>query len=452
MNVFAKSTSKHLLALVALLLFRTTGIAAEKPIRFSEGLTQLLKNNAKILGSKAQILSFEAIRTEASASDLPTLSFLSYVAPIYEVRGDATRSVDNFSKWGPFLHGELQVVYPVFSFGRIRDAKQAASHAVEGGRFLHESQINKSIFEFKQLYMQCILLNRLRSVLDDANDKMKTILGHAEKLYKKGTGEVQRKDLTRLRLFALELQRFNAEWHASKKTAGLALGHFLGEKESLLVLEQDFPRIQEATRALEQLIAEAHLTNPDLKAVTEGMQARHHQLEMEKGGNLPILFVAGRADMNYTNMRDYQQSTYAFDPFNRNIFAVVFGAKWDLDFGNTKAKIQKAEAELEKMKAMQSEAETGIPLKIAMAMWEFEKQKIQMEIAQNKFKEANKWSLSEMTAYTAGTGNAKDLIEALGAMLMTEKEMAESEFNLCIAAARLAMEIGDQSTLKSWQE
>ncbi|HNE20215.1 MAG TPA: TolC family protein, partial [Turneriella sp.] len=211
-------------------------------------------------------------------------------------------------------------------------------------------------------------------------------------------------------------------------------------------------RIQEATRALEQLIAEAHLTNPDLKAVTEGMQARHHQLEMEKGGNLPILFVAGRADMNYTNMRDYQQSTYAFDPFNRNIFAVVFGAKWDLDFGNTKAKIQKAEAELEKMKAMQSEAETGIPLKIAMAMWEFEKQKIQMEIAQNKFKEANKWSLSEMTAYTAGTGNAKDLIEALGAMLMTEKEMAESEFNLCIAAARLAMEIGDQSTLKSWQE
>ena len=452
MNVFAKSTSKHLLALVALLLFRTTGIAAEKPIRFSEGLTQLLKNNAKILGSKAQILSFEAIRTEASASDLPTLSFLSYVAPIYEVRGDATRSVDNFSKWGPFLHGELQVVYPVFSFGRIRDAKQAASHAVEGGRFLHESQINKSIFEFKQLYMQCILLNRLRSVLDDANDKMKTILGHAEKLYKKGTGEVQRKDLTRLRLFALELQRFNAEWHASKKTAGLALGHFLGEKESLLVLEQDFPRIQEATRALEQLIAEAHLTNPDLKAVTEGMQARHHQLEMEKGGNLPILFVAGRADMNYTNMRDYQQSTYAFDPFNRNIFAVVFGAKWDLDFGNTKAKIQKAEAELEKMKAMQSEAETGIPLKIAMAMWEFEKQKIQMEIAQNKFKEANKWSLSEMTAYTAGTGNAKDLIEALGAMLMTEKEMAESEFSLCIAAARLAMEIGDQSTLKSWQE
>lgn len=452
MNVFAKSTSKHLLALVALLLFRTTGIAAEKPIRFSEGLTQLLKNNAKILGSKAQILSFEAIRTEAAASDLPTLSFLSYVAPIYEVRGDATRSVDNFSKWGPFLHGELQVVYPVFSFGRIKDAKQAASHAVEGGRFLHESQINKSIFEFKQLYMQCILLNRLRSVLDDANDKMKTILGHAEKLYKKGTGEVQRKDLTRLRLFALELQRFNAEWHASKKTAGLALGHFLGEKESLLVLEQDFPRIQEATRALEQLIAEAHLTNPDLKAVTEGMQARHHQLEMEKGGNLPILFVAGRADMNYTNMRDYQQSTYAFDPFNRNIFAVVFGAKWDLDFGNTKAKIQKAEAELEKMKAMQSEAETGIPLKIAMAMWEFEKQKIQMEIAQNKFKEANKWSLSEMTAYTAGTGNAKDLIEALGAMLMTEKEMAESEFNLCIAAARLAMEIGDQSTLKSWQE
>jgi outer membrane protein TolC len=451
-NVFANSTNKLLLALATLLFFQVTGIAAEKPIRFSEGLTQLLRNNAKILGSKAQLLNFEAMRSEAAASELPTLSFLSFVAPLYEVRGDATRSVDNFSKWGPYLHGELQVVYPVFSFGRIKDAKQAASHAVEGGRFLHESQINKSIFEFKQLYMQCILLNRLRSVLDDASDKMQTILGRAEKLYKKGTGEVQRKDLTRLRLFALELQRYNAEWQASKKTAGLALAHMLGEKESLLVLEQDFPRIQEATRALEQLIAEANLTNPELKAVAEGLQARYHQLEMEKSGNLPILFIAGRADLNYTNMRDYQQSTYAFDPFNRNLFALVFGAKWDLDFGNTKAKIQKAEAELEKMKATQSEAETGIPLKIAMAMWEFEKQKMQLEIIQNKYKEANKWSLSEMTAYTTGTGNAKDLIESLAAVLMTEKEMAETEFNLCVAAARLAMEIGDQATLKAWQE
>ncbi len=455
MNAFRRLTrSNRTSAVIAVLtaLFFQTALIAEKPIRFAEGLTQLLKNNAKILESKAQILSFEALKTEAGASDLPTFSLLTYVAPIYEVRGDATKSTSDFSKWGPFIHGELQVVYPVFSFGRVKDAKQAASHAVEGGKLLHESQINRSVFEYKQLYMQIILLQRLRTVLDDANEKMKTVLARAEKLYKKGMGEVQRKDLTRLKLFDLELQRFQAEWVANKKTAGLALGHFLGEKESLLVLESDFPKIEEATRALEQLIAEAHKTNPDLKAVSEGMQARRHQVEMEKGGNLPVLFVAGRADMNYTNMRDYQQSTYAFDPFNRNIFAVVFGAKWDLDFGNTKARTQKAEAELEKMQAKQSEAETGIPLKIAMAMWDFEKQKMQMEITQNKYKEANKWSLSEMTAYTTGTGSAKDLIEALGAQLLVEKELAETEYNLCLAAAKLAMEIGDQGTLKSWRE
>lgn len=455
MNAFRRLTrSNRTSAVIAVLtaLFFQTALIAEKPIRFAEGLTQLLKNNAKILESKAQILSFEALKTEAGASDLPTFSLLTYVAPIYEVRGDATKSTSDFSKWGPFIHGELQVVYPVFSFGRVKDAKQAASHAVEGGKLLHESQINRSVFEYKQLYMQIILLQRLRTVLDDANEKMKTVLARAEKLYKKGTGEVQRKDLTRLKLFDLELQRFQAEWVANKKTAGLALGHFLGEKESLLVLESDFPKIEEATRALEQLIAEAHKTNPDLKAVSEGMQARRHQVEMEKGGNLPVLFVAGRADMNYTNMRDYQQSTYAFDPFNRNIFAVVFGAKWDLDFGNTKARTQKAEAELEKMQAKQNEAETGIPLKIAMAMWDFEKQKMQMEITQNKYKEANKWSLSEMTAYTTGTGSAKDLIEALGAQLLVEKELAETEYNLCLAAAKLAMEIGDQGTLKSWRE
>jgi outer membrane protein TolC len=446
----SRSNFKLLPSLALVLVLWPCAVNAERPVRFAEGLTQLLKNNAKILGSNAQVLSFEAMKTEAAANDLPTFSLLSYVAPIYEVRGNAVSSQDNFSKWGPFVHAELQIVYPVFSFGRIRDGKQAAAHASAGGRYLQESQINKSIFEYKQLYMQIILLQRLKVILDDAHEKMKSVLERAEKLYKKGTGEVQRKDLTRLKLFSLELKRFNTEWQANKKTAGLALGHLLGEKQSLLVLESDFPRIEEAARALEQLIARAHETNPDLKAVSEGLQARHHQVEMEKGGYLPVLFIAGRADTNYTNMRDYQQSTYANDPFNRNLFAVVFGAKWDLDFGNTKAKIQKAEAELGKMQAMHKEAETGIPLKIAMAMWDFEKQKAQLEIAQSKYKEANKWSLSEMTAYTTGTGAAKDLIEALGAQLLTEKELAETEYNLCVAAARLAMEIGDQGLLKSW--
>ena len=87
-----------------------------------------------------------------------------------------------------------------------------------------------------------------------------------------------------------------------------------------------------------------------------------------------------------------------------------------------------------------------------MAMWEFEKFKFQSEIVQSKYKEANKWALSEMTAYTTGTGSAKDLIEALGAQLMTEKESAEMEYNLCVAAAKLAMEIGDQNTLGAWRE
>lgn len=451
MNAFRKLISSAAGAAFLALLF-TAPAASEKPIKFADGLTQLLKNNAKILESKAQILSFSAYQSEASALDYPTFSLLTYAAPIFESRGNPLASEVNYGKWAPFVHAELQIVYPVFSFGRIKDAKKAAAHAVEGARYLHESQINRSIFEYKQLYMQIILLNRLKTILDDANDKMKTVLGHAEKLYKKGTGEVQRKDLTRLKLFALELQRFNAEWLANKKTSGLALGHFLGEKESLLVLEGDFPRVAESTRALEQLIAEAHKTNPDFKAVGEGLQARRHQVEMEKGGNLPVLFLASRSEINYTSARDQQQSSYAFDPYNRNWFAVVFGAKWDLDFGNTKAKVQRAEAELEKMQAKQGEALTGIPLKIAMAMWEFEKQKVQMEISQNKYKEANKWSLSEMTAYTTGTGAAKDLIEALGAQLLTEKEVAEAEFNLCLASAKLAMEIGDQSTLKTWQE
>ena len=443
----------HFLVVASLLFTVSTQIFSEKPIRFSEGLQRLLEGNAKILESKAQILSFTALKTEASATDLPSLTLLTFVAPIFESHGNALQSTGDINgKWGPMIHGELQVVYPVFSFGRIGHAKKAADFGVEAANHLHQGQINKTIFEYKQLYLQLILLKRLKLVLDEASEKMKTVLALAEKLYKKGTGELQRKDLTRLKLFSLELEKFHSEWKHNHLSASRALGHFFSDEDSYLVLESDFPKIEEEQNTLQALIELGRKKNPDFKALSSGLQARRHQVEMEKGGVLPVLFIAARADGNVTPVRDRQESSYAFDPYNRSMLGIALGAKWDFDWGKLKANEQKAQSTLDALKAKQREADTGIPLKIAMAVWEYEKMQTQWNISRSKYKEANKWSFSEMSAYNTGTGNSKDLLEALGALLIAEKDLAESEYQVCVSSARLALEVGEQAMLKNWIE
>ena len=57
-----------------------------------------------------------------------------------------------------------------------------------------------------------------------------------------------------------------------------------------------------------------------------------------------------------------------------------------------------------------------------------------------------------MSSYGAGVGDSKDLLEAYGAFLLARKDMAEAEFNYCIAWAKLAYEVGEANMLRSWVE
>lgn len=421
-----------------------------RKISFSEGLENLLKNNAKIHQSNAQVLSFEALRKEADGAGYPQLTLLSFVAPVYEVRGNALKAERNYSNWGPLVHGQAQLVWPVFTFGRLANARSAADNAIDAGRHLKESQINKTMFEYKQLYLQLILLRRFHAILKEANEKMQIILEKADEAFSSGEGEVQRKDIARLKIFDLELKKLNAEWSMNHHSATLALSHYMGFEEPADAVDTDFPKVDKDAPVLARLLEEGMKQNPDFKAIQSGLRARYYQIETEKGGLLPVLFLGAQYEQNYSPMADYQNTPYAWDPYNRGWGGVAFGARWELDWGKVKAKEAKAKAEYEELKARANEARTGIPLKISAAFYDLTRQRKYLELSRSKYKEASKWSISEMSAYSSGVGDTRDLLEALGALMMAEKEMADAEYQYCLAWAKMSLEVGDGALLKDW--
>jgi len=58
-NGFRKLINNAALFGLALGFFPGISVGAEKPIRFAEGLTQLLKNNSKILGARTSNMILE---------------------------------------------------------------------------------------------------------------------------------------------------------------------------------------------------------------------------------------------------------------------------------------------------------------------------------------------------------------------------------------------------------
>lgn len=98
-----------------------------KTISFAEGLRELLEDNATLLESKAAILKFRALKDQADKSDWPQVDILAFATVLNEGRGNSLQYETNYEKWGPYLFAQGNVVWPVFSFGRITLGKKAAA-------------------------------------------------------------------------------------------------------------------------------------------------------------------------------------------------------------------------------------------------------------------------------------------------------------------------------------
>lgn len=431
-------------------IFMPQSLAAEQ-ISFDEGLRILLKENGKVMQAGATVLSFQALQAGAENATTPRLNMTAFVAPIFRNRGDIYSYERDYSDWGPLVHTDAEIIWPVFQFGRVSDARRAADYAVKAGKAQKKSDINSVIFEYKKIYLGQILIKRLRPVLKEASEKIDDALAKAQEAYATGEGIIKRKDLARLKIYALEVDKLKEELEFNQKQATLALGHYLGRKKKITVSDADFPVVDHDFFTLEKVMQAALEKNPDLKAVNLGLRARESQVELEKGSILPVLFLGGRISADYTEMSTDQHNPYVMDPYNRIEGGVAFGARWELDWGSRKTKVMQAESELKKLQGQQREAETGIPLKVSNAFHRMQKEYRFWRVSRRKVKEASKWLVSEWSTYSAGVGNPEDLLEAMGAYYMARKEMAEAEYRYCLAWAEVSYEVGEQAMLERWQ-
>lgn len=439
--------------LVTFLSFGCFSIFAEEPevIQYNDGIKKLLSNNAAILQSNAVLISFKSNISRAENLRVPSVNLTTFVAPTYETKGDAFSSSRNYYKWGPAYYGEVTISMPIFTFHSIQHAREAAEKGYEASKYLMESEVNEQLMEFKKIYLGQILIKKLDKLLNEANGKMNEIKSLALERYNNGDASIQRKDIARLKIYALELENLTEQINMQKKNSYLALGHFMGEKKAYVAKEDEFPDIEFSDKSIDSWLAHTS-GNPVYRASVSGLEAYRHSYILEKKKALPVIFLGLQGSYSHTGVREDQQSIYARDPYNNTTGAAVIGAKWNFDWSKYKSGKEKSYSDLEKAKEQRKEAETGIPLKIAMAYHDVVYHYTKWKNDQKKYKEAMKWFMSEYGAFSSGTGKTEDLMESLALFYLSEKTIYESEYAYLLSVAKLMKEVGDRAALKSWNK
>jgi len=440
--------------LALLLFFLSQPIYAQatfsEPVNLQQCLSIALEQSASVNEAEAKIDLHRAKLSEVQSNYYPKLSVLGYLAPMFTVNGNAfTQDVDrefDLGSWGPSTHLEALLAMPIYTFGRLESGEYAAKErlAVEKAR-LREAQ-NHVKLEVKKFYYTYLYAKTMLPHLKKAEGFVAETLVEAKKLYDASTGKVTKVDLQKLKFAEAEVKKYILQSEEGISLAMSALKHTMGleENATLELIESKIPKpvADWQTKNMAELLSFAKENRPEWQQIHHGLKAATAFRQSETKSKLPILFVAGTIEHSWAPTRDDSKNPYHYDPYNELFGGVAVGVKWDLDWYLTKAKVQAANATLKEVTALKQLAVTGIPLQVKKSLSESQRFYKQVKLSRKAQKAASKWIAFAGTAYSSGTGEVKDVLEGMVAMLTAKRDYYENMLNFHVAKAELDYAIG----------
>lgn len=410
---------------------------------------EALKRNLAIREALENVRLATAKRMEAAWARFPRFEWTSVASPIPSLRGNAVTTTTPTNQFvgfdGMFQQHKLDVFLPLFTFGKLRNAKKAAQWGIRAA----EHDVRRARAEVKRLVRKAFWSVKVASAVLKIIHEGWQRLNAAEKrlmeFLEKGTKEVEELDRNRLAVFSAEVahrreQAIHFEklsHYALRVAAGLDQNAPIEAARSRLVVQKV------ALKPLRELLAIAEARRPELKALDAAIGARRAVVDLRKSFYYPDLFIAGTVGVARCNVCDDQSSPFAFDPFNIDLYGAALGLRLTFDYGQKVAKVRQAEAKLRRLVAQRNRAREGIRLQVRNAYLNFIQVKKQKRIVTKGRKAAQGWLFQATINFNTGLARFKDLTDALKEWFKFRLRELQAVYAYNVAAADLSYAVGE---------
>ncbi len=407
-----------------------------------------LESNARIFEAEARVHEYKARLAQVEALFYPRITGMGFLAPMYTVKGDINSyqtEWKSLSDWGPYAHLEATLGQPIYTFGRADAAKDAAGERAEVEKARLRETENTVALEVRKLYYTHLYARSLIPTLEQAQGYVEQALTRAQELYDTGEGEVSQSDLSRLRFSAVQVRRFLLLARNGQALALVALKHTMGmaATANLELVDDKLPPIpDEPPRDLAQYIADAAANRPEWQQLAHGKKAAKSLSVAEIKANLPVLAIAGQFQADWAPTRQNARNPYWNDQYNRVAGGLALALLFDLNPWAAQAKSDAAEATYEQLDALERFASTGIPLQVQQAFIDLAQAREIFSSANEAIQATRKWVTFSANAYDTGTGEPRDLLEGLAALVESRRMMYDALRDYYLARASLLYATG----------
>jgi outer membrane protein TolC len=420
---------------------------APAPLGADDCVRVALEHSARVRAARADVDVYRAQADQIEALLSVKFQAITYLAPMYKAEGGVgfnTPYRHDLTDWGPYGHVDARIVKPLATFGRYTAGVTAARERVAVEEEHARDVADTVRAEVRRLYALRLYALSMKPNLENGRDIIANAIKKAEEMYAADSGEVTLPDLMRLRFGAGEIARYLRMADDGIGLAALAIKQAIGlPLEAPIAFADDrLLEPEEAVPALPALVASALGDRPEMAEIAHGKRATAAWETAERRANLPVLFLAAAGQADWSPMRPAGYSAAYYNLYNDYFGGVAVGLKLDIDLAAARTRASEAQAKGRWVAANEDLAGTGIPLQVTKARLDLVQNRDLARIAEEEVKSTRKWMTFSAAAYTSGTGEARDVLEGVGAYLLAKKAYYDHLLGAHQAKADLELAIG----------
>lgn len=369
-----------------------------------------------------------------SQTDLPSGQY--YLDPNLE---------NDWEDWAVFTRAELTAIQPIFTWGAVNSAIQAARSAAEATEYEFESQKAEIELQYYELYYSYLLAIEISRILEDADDQLLQIENRLKDMQEEGDPDLKESDIFKLEMFKsdFEVQKLEVEqslqfvkrvWQRALKNSGSFYRPAEDFLDPVALQIEDYDFYEE--KALQ--------ARPELKGISSGIDAVSSKIDAVKAQNYPALVLGISGSYANTPNRPRQTNPFIINNTNFASGAVGLSIRQNLNFSSMRRNVEKVQIEHRRVRDLKDAVSDGIILELNENYREAIIAEKKVQQTEESLSTARNWVRHEQLNYDIGFGDAEDLTEAIQAELETRLELKQNVFELNKSVAELYKSAGLQ--------
>ncbi|MCC5926314.1 MAG: TolC family protein [Bacteroidetes bacterium] len=347
---------------------------------------------------------------------------------------------NDWENWGIFTRAEISAIQPVYTWGAISSAIQAAKQGVYAAQAEFDIKSDNYEIQLYELYYSMLLARELQTLIERANRDLQTAQTELNRMFEEGENDLEEADLFQFRIFTFQFQTQVDEVSENKRFLQSAWNLALANDNSEIIYlpaERFLDPLSFQPESLDAYEVSAIANRPEFIQVQSAQRAAQYGLNVAKSANYPTVIMGFSAAFARTPNRPRQANPFIRNSANFENVVYGIGLRQNLNFNVNRENINRSQLQLRQATYARNAVSDGIRLELRENYRRMMMSFSRMENTREALDVSNEWLRMEQIEYDLGFGEVKNLVDAMRSTLELEVQLRQRIFDFNVNIGKL---------------